>query len=251
MAADFRMLCVFAHPDDESYGPGGTIAWYALCGVDVHILMFTCGEAGSIGVSKELSRDELCRRRRAELAASCEALGVADYRLVGAPDKGVNAIPREDGIRAVTREIERVRPQVTLTFHHRGVSSHPDHIAVAGFLDDAVDAAGDGGPARYFQWGIPRELESLYRRPNLVPMEDDEVAAVIEVPDAAMDRKVASIEAHETQIDFYRSLRDAFDYRRVAAREFFTLRRTRLPRPGAVQSDLFAGVPGWKGGHAT
>ncbi len=247
MPGEFRMLCVFAHPDDECYGPGGAIADYAMRGVDVHILMFTCGEAGSIGVSRELPREELCRRRVAELEGSCKALGVRDHRIVGAPDKAVSDFPADRGVAEVRAEIDRVRPQVVLTFHHGGVSGHPDHIAVAGFLDRAVDDAADDGPLKYYQWGIPRELEALYDRPNLVPMEKDEVAAIIDAPDGAMDRKVAAIRAHETQIEFFKSLQEKFDYRTVAAREFFSLRRSRLARGVAVESDLFAGIPGWGG----
>jgi LmbE family N-acetylglucosaminyl deacetylase len=211
--------------------------------------MFTCGEAGSIGVSKELQGEKLCRRRRREFAASCEALGVADYRIVGAPDKGVETIPRGEGVGHVLRQVERVQPQVVLTFHHGGVSGHPDHIAVAGFLDDAFDRAlreHEEPPLVYYQWGIPRELAGLYDRPNLVPMEDDEVAVVIDVPPEAMERKMASIHCHETQLDFYHSLESAFDYREVASREFFSRRRSRLGAPPAVVGDLFAGVPGWE-----
>jgi LmbE family N-acetylglucosaminyl deacetylase len=239
------MLCVFAHPDDECLGPGGAIAHYAMRGVDVRVLTFTCGEAGSIGVSKEMPNDELCRQRRAELGLACDALGVASHRLVGVPDKGVSRVEPERGAGEVLADIERLRPQVVLTFHHGGVSGHPDHIAVAGFVDEAVDRSGVDGPLLYYQWGIPRELAHLYDRPNLVPMEAEEVAAVIDVPDDAMDRKIASIECHKTQIEFFHSLQGMFDYRSVASREFFSLRRSRLPVPGSVRSDLFAGVPGW------
>lgn len=239
-----RMLCVFAHPDDECLGPGGTIAHYAHNGVDVHILMFTCGEAGSIGVSSELPEDELCRLRVQELARSCDALGVKSHRIVGAPDKAVASIPFDRGVAEVQKELEAIRPQVVLTFHHGGVSGHPDHIAVAGFLDAAVDrvTAAGGGPVRYYQWGIPRKLVSLYDRPNLVPMEEDEIAAVIDIPDDAMDRKIAAIECHETQIEFFRSLEEKFDYRSVARREHFSLRRPRVERDGRVVDDLFAEV---------
>jgi LmbE family N-acetylglucosaminyl deacetylase len=242
-----RMLCVFAHPDDECLGPGGTIAHYAMRGVEVYLLTFTCGEAGSIGVSKELPPDELCRRRLRELEGACEALRIREHRIVGVADKGVSGMDPARGVAEVTADIERYRPDVVLTFHHEGVSSHPDHIAVAGFLDAAVAAAGDDGPFKYYQWGIPRSLSGLYERPNLVPMEDEEVAAVVEVPEAAMDRKIAAIERHVTQIEFFRSLQEKFDYRSVAAREYFALRASRVPPAEGVESDLFGGVPGWGG----
>lgn len=246
MSRPFRMLGVFAHPDDETYGPGGAIAEYAIRGVEIYILVFTCGEAGSIGISKYLDDAELCRRRRAELGAACDALGVAGHRIVGVADKGVGDIPEKRGVAKVLAEIERFEPHVLLTFHHGGVSGHPDHIAVARFLESAFDEAGERGPLKLYEFGILPEVADRYQRPSLVPMEAGEVDAVVSVSDAAMDRKVDAIHCHVTQIDFYRSLQAKFDYRAVTAREAFTLRRTRLARPEGRETDLFAGVPGWK-----
>jgi LmbE family N-acetylglucosaminyl deacetylase len=240
--ANRRMLCVFAHPDDECLGPGGTIARYASSGVDVFVLMFTRGEAGSIGISKELEPEELARRRLLELEGACRALGVKEHRVLGVPDKGVERCDRGRAVAEILSDIRRYRPQVVMTFHHRGVSGHPDHIAVASLLEEAFEASGDEGPLKYYGWGIPGEKARLYERPNLRPMADDEIAAKIDIDGASMDRKIAAIECHKTQIDFMRSMQRTFDYRSVSTPECFELRRTRLPRPAAVEDDLFSGV---------
>ncbi|MCH7549380.1 MAG: PIG-L family deacetylase [Candidatus Krumholzibacteriota bacterium] len=242
-----RLLGVFAHPDDECYGPGGAIAHYAIQGVEVWILMYTCGEAGSIGVSSELPRDELCRLRTGELAASCDALGVARHRIVGAPDKKVETMDEESAVEEILDDIAAFRPHVLMTFHHRGVSSHPDHIAVACFLERAFDATarrgekGDG-PVKLYQWGIPEEKARLYERPNLVTTPIDEVHARITPSDEAMDRKIEAIKCHQTQYDFYLSLSEKFDYRKDSSPECFTLRKSTLRHPDGVETDLFAGV---------
>jgi len=236
-----RLLCVFAHPDDESYGPGGTIAAAALAGAEVNVLMFTCGEAGTIGVSKELAAEELCRRRRGELEAACAALGVRAHRIVGAPDRAVAGIDRAAAVGEIVREIESRRPHVLLTFHHRGVSGHPDHVAVAEFTREAFLRT--TAPQRLFEWGLPRAATALYDRPNIVPLEDDEIDAVVVVSAEAMARKIAAIHAHETQIEFFRSMQAKFDYAAAGSRECLTLRESRLPRPAAPLSDLFEGIP--------
>ena len=44
-----RLMTVFAHPDDEAFGVGGTLARYAAEGVAVHVVTATRGEAGQIG----------------------------------------------------------------------------------------------------------------------------------------------------------------------------------------------------------
>ncbi|HXV12772.1 MAG TPA: PIG-L deacetylase family protein [Candidatus Krumholzibacteria bacterium] len=237
-----RLLCVFAHPDDESYGPGGTIARCALAGADVFITMFTAGEAGTIGVSKALARDELARLRRAELAAACEALGVREHRVLGAPDGGVASLDPAWAIAEILADIRRFRPQVAITFHRGGVSGHRDHIAVAGFLDRAIAQAGADGPQASYEWGIPHRRSQLYQRPSLVPLEDHEIAAVVDIDDEAMERKLDAIRRHQTQIEFFVSLEQKFDYRAVSRPEHFARGRSRIaPAPSPV-GDLFDGI---------
>jgi len=235
-----RILGVFAHPDDECYGPGGTLARCVLEGGEVFVTCFTAGEAGSIGISRELERDELARRRRVEMAGACAALGVSDYRILGVPDGGVARVDAAWAVREILADMDRYRPDIVVTFHHGGVSGHPDHIAVAGFLLAAFDAAGESGPHRYFEWGITNKQAALYDRTTLVPVNDDEVVARVTISDAAMDRKLAAIRAHETQIAFFNSL--TFDYRAISRPEHFGLRRWRGERPVAAVSDLFEGM---------
>jgi LmbE family N-acetylglucosaminyl deacetylase len=235
-----RLLCVFAHPDDECLGPGGTIAQCVLDGGEVFITTFTAGEAGSIGISKTLGPEELARRRRKEMEAACEALGVG-HRILGVPDKGVHAVDQKWAVREILADMQRLRPQVVMTFHHLGVSGHSDHIAVNEHLDRAFMEVKDG-PVRMFGWGIPAERARLYERPNLVPIPDEEVAARIDIGEEAMNRKIAAIRAHVTQIDFFHSLLEKFDYRATATPECFTLQRNRSAAPAEILSDLWEGI---------
>jgi LmbE family N-acetylglucosaminyl deacetylase len=236
-----RLLCVFAHPDDECLGPGGTIAQCAIDGGDVFITTFTAGEAGSIGISKTIQGEELAARRRLELKGACDALGVSGFRILGAPDKGVNAVDPAWAVREIVDDIRRHRPQVVMTFHRGGVSGHPDHIAVFQYLERAFNEMSDG-PVRFFGWGIPEENARLYERPNLVPIPNGEVVARIAIGEDAMDRKVAAIRAHVTQIDFFNSLVEKFDYRKTATPECFALQGSRATAPGKILTDLWEGL---------
>jgi N-acetylglucosamine malate deacetylase 2 len=240
-----RLLCVFAHPDDESYGPGGTIARYAMEGVEVYILMFTSGEAGTIGISKVTPREQLSSIRTNEMAAACEALGVAEHRMLGTPDRCVNGVDEVWAVDQIVRDINKYKPHLLMTFHHLGISGHSDHIAVARFLDRAFDEVSSSPDAPYKIWGfgLPRDKAPLYDRANLVPLQAEDIDARIEIPDAAMDRKIEAIRAHATQYDFMKSMLDKFDYREVSRPECFHLRKTRLPRPGVVEDDLFGDIP--------
>jgi LmbE family N-acetylglucosaminyl deacetylase len=204
--------------------------------------MFTAGEAGTIGVSKTLPRGELARLRRAELGASCVALGVRDHRILGAPDGGVAGVDEKWAVAEILADIEKWKPQVAVTFHRRGVSGHPDHIAVTTFLDRALLEAGDDGPLVCYEWGIPRPKARLYERPNLAPLEEDEIAAIIEIDDRAMSRKIEAIRRHETQVEFFKSLEQKFDYRKVSTPECFARGRSRVAFDGKPVDDLFQGI---------
>jgi len=238
-----KLLAVFAHPDDETYGPGGSLARYAIEGASVHLLIFTAGEAGTIGVSKELSRQELMRRRTRELAGACEALGIRTHRIVGMPDSGLDRIPFDRGVRAVSEEIEAHRPQVLVTFHRDGVSGHPDHLAVTSFVHEAFYRAGPEGPVKLYEWAVPESLASSYRGRRIFAARDDEITTVVPIPEEAMDRKLEAIARHETQIEFYHRLVEMFgDYRNATCEEHFVLAKSRLHPPPEEKDDLFAGI---------
>ncbi|MBP7593605.1 MAG: PIG-L family deacetylase, partial [Chloroflexi bacterium] len=87
MATNKRLLAVLAHPDDESFGPGGTFARYAAEGVDVHIAIATDGVAGSVAEGFEDTLQDLVNVRARELDAAVKILGATLHKL-GYRDSG-------------------------------------------------------------------------------------------------------------------------------------------------------------------
>lgn len=136
------LLTVLAHPDDESFGIGGTLALYAQRGMEVHLVCATRGEAGE--ASPELMRDfeTVAALRTSELGCAADILGLAgvhflDYRDSGMPGsldnlhpRALAAAPLEEITAQVVGHIRRLRPQVVLTFDPIGGYRHPDHVAV-------------------------------------------------------------------------------------------------------------------------
>ena len=81
-----RILGVFAHPDDESFGPGGTLAKYASNNTMIKIVTLTRGEAGTLGISKHLCQQELAYRRENELRCAAKFLNIHDVSVYQFPD---------------------------------------------------------------------------------------------------------------------------------------------------------------------
>ena len=137
-----KLLVVLAHPDDESFGMGGTIAFYAQQGVDVYLICATRGEAGDVDDEYLEGYTSIADMRTAELHCAAKTLGIKqffflDYRDSGMQDSPANHHPEalvnaevDEVAAAIVHHIRKIQPQVVLTFDPVGGYKHPDHIAI-------------------------------------------------------------------------------------------------------------------------
>ena len=173
------ILAVLAHPDDESFGMGGTLAKYASEGVKVHLICATRGEAGEVDPDRLIGFDSIADLRTAELNCAVKALGIEPVKLLDYRDSGmagsehnhhpgalINA-PLEKVAGEVAAYIRKIQPQIVLTFDPVGGYRHPDHIFIHQAATRAVELAGDPDygsdhppyqPARLFYHTIPRHF---------------------------------------------------------------------------------------------
>ena len=137
------LLAVFAHPDDETFRPGGSLALLARQGVRVQVLTTTRGGAGSCGSPPLCTPDELPVVRERELFCACAALGIERPILLGYQDGCLADADPETITAEILSVVVDVRPQVMLTFGPDGLSGHPDHIAIGQFAAEAYHRAGE------------------------------------------------------------------------------------------------------------
>lgn len=119
------IVCVFAHPDDEAFGPGGTIAKFSQTH-DVTILCATKGEAGAKRGEKNIGKI-----RSAELRKSARILGVKQVVFLGFKDGTLCNANYHNLAKKIQEVVEKIRPVKLLTYEPRGVSGHIDHIVVS------------------------------------------------------------------------------------------------------------------------
>jgi LmbE family N-acetylglucosaminyl deacetylase len=138
-----RLLGIFAHPDDESFGSGGMLAKYAREGVEVHICIVTDGAAGSYvpDPTRPDAPASLAELRRGELECAVQALGAQlhclNYRDSGMEGTADNHYPDslyqaelDDVARDILALVCEIRPHVIVTHDPTGGYFHPDHIRV-------------------------------------------------------------------------------------------------------------------------
>ncbi len=172
MHPSHTLIFVGAHPDDESFGPGGTLAEYALRGARVYYACATRGEVGAADPEHLAGHASPGDMRWAELTAAARELGLADvihlgYRDSGMPGSADNrhpealaAAPLDEVAGRVVQVLRDVRPQVVITFDPIGGYRHPDHIAVHHATVKAFHAAGQA--AEYPERGPAWQPQKLY-----------------------------------------------------------------------------------------
>ncbi len=139
-----KLMCILAHPDDESLGTGGILAKYAAEGIETYLVTATRGERGWYGDEREHpGLDVLGRAREAELLAAAEVLGIREVHFLDYIDGELDQAHPAEAIAKIVGHVRRVKPDVVVTFDAEGSYGHPDHIAISQLTTAALVEAAD------------------------------------------------------------------------------------------------------------
>lgn len=168
-----RTLCfIGAHPDDETFGLGSTLAHYATAEVKVYYICATRGEAGMNNLNQLREFESLGELRSDELGCAAKILGLADvvhlgYRDSGMPGTDDNKHPEALAVAPIDEVSERIvkvirslKPDVIVTHDPIGGYRHPDHIAVHNATVKAFEIVAD--PSKYPEAGSAFQPQKLY-----------------------------------------------------------------------------------------
>jgi LmbE family N-acetylglucosaminyl deacetylase len=233
-----RLLAVFAHPDDEAFGPGGTLAKYAQEGVEIHLLSATRGEAG---INTDGKKINLGRVREKELLKSAEILGIKKVEFLNYIDGTLcNAIYHELAGKII-KKINEFRPQVIITVERRGVSGHLDHIAVSMITTYAFLKTSE--PVKLYYQCLPKGMRDKMMDDYFVYFPEgygeDEITTKIDI-DCCWETKVAAMKAHGSQIKDVKNILSR--WKKYPKIDNFILQFHRGIKVKFPEEDLFSGL---------
>jgi LmbE family N-acetylglucosaminyl deacetylase len=163
MAEQLKLMCILAHPDDESLGFGGMLAKYAKEGIETYLVTATRGERGRFGgaaVRPELR--VVGEVREAELRKAGKELGIRDIHFLDYIDGDLDRADPAEAQAKIVKSLRKIRPHVVVTFGPDGAYGHPDHIAISQLAGAALLAAADPDYAGGASDETPHRVSKFY-----------------------------------------------------------------------------------------
>jgi LmbE family N-acetylglucosaminyl deacetylase len=235
-------MVILAHPDDESFGMGGTLAKSAAEGKRVHLVTATRGEAGIPGKCAA----ETAVLREAELRRACAEPGVQQLTFLDYMDGELDAVPDSAGAARLLSLMRQTQPDVVVTFGPDGISSHPDHLAVYRWTTAAFDQ---------YQQDQERPLRLYYVAPSEatqqgcgIPPPTESVGGPLAFIDVGefLVQKVRAAQQHQSQDPPFKGDPET-EAQNMSCHELFRLARPQFAANGhGPIEDLFAAIPGPK-----
>jgi LmbE family N-acetylglucosaminyl deacetylase len=217
-----KMLLVMAHPDDESFACGGTVAKYVKAGWDVELVCATRGEVGNSGPHGDVTPEQLGEIRQKETEAAATLLGISSITFLGYRDGTLKEEPPGELEEKIHDKMLEFVPDCVITFDTTGISNHPDHIRMcfattfafqkyAFWIQDTLEGTqeytDEKAPKLYYAC-VPETTVSYLQKKKIFPhesfgrpwigTEDKKVTTVIGLSGVERTKKKA-LQAHVSQ----------------------------------------------------
>lgn len=229
-----RLLVVIAHPDDEAFGPGGTLAKYAREGVNIQLLCATRGEEGKTVEDETRSLGEI---RAKELEEAAAILGIKDVEFLGFQDGYLSNVLYHDIADKISEKIDAFEPQVVLTFDRLGISGHIDHIVMAMTTTFAFIKQ---TKAKKLYYHVLDKALTDKMPPYFIYVPEgyakEQITTTIDIS-SVWDTKVKAMHAHKSQmrdVDRILSVR-----KNLPKEEYYILGQYKFIQPEFPEQDLF------------
>ncbi|RBW70313.1 PIG-L deacetylase family protein [Bacillus taeanensis] len=194
-----RILFTFAHPDDETFTVGGTLAEYAKH-PDIETIVYsaTLGDAGKCGNPPVCSKEELALVRKEELKTAAAILGVDHLLFDTYRDGHLSMLSKDQLKEAVLKVIEKYQPEIVVTFPPHGLSGHKDHHAIQQATLEAVKDERNKAVKTLFYATFPESMKEKMGQPAFAD-PDETIAVTKSIKEENIEKVRKALLAHKTQ----------------------------------------------------
>jgi len=198
-----KVLYIFPHPDDESFGPGLAMAAQRRQGHDVHLLTLTRGGATKLRHKLGYTVEEMGRVRAQEMHRMAEVLSLSGMTILDLPDGGLKEMIPWEIEKVVESEIALVRPEVVVTYAVHGISGFHDHLvghaAVKRVFCKMQES--DGAPSRLALFTLSEVAAARSTHFHLNGSRDEDIDCIVRVDEQDRDKCMRALDCYETYLE--------------------------------------------------
>lgn len=201
-----KILYIFPHPDDESFGPGSAMAKQVREGNEVYLLTLTKGGATKQRHKYGYSIEEMGEVRYKEMLDVAKVLNLTGMTVLDLPDSGLKEMDPRDIEKVIKEEIEKVKPDIIVTYAVHGVSGFHDHLVSHAVVKSVFCEMKESSSflKRLALFTLTEEDAKKQKHFHLNGSKDEEIDCVYEVDDA-------DIETLRKALDCYVTFKETID----------------------------------------
>jgi LmbE family N-acetylglucosaminyl deacetylase len=198
-----KILYVFPHPDDESFGPAGAISKQRRQGHEVHLLTLTRGGATKQRHKYGLSVEEMGAVRYKEMLGVAKVLDLSSMKVLDLPDSGLKEMDPREIEKVIAEEVEATRPEVVVTYAVHGISGFHDHIVAHAAVKRVYVSLRDTGSylKRLALYTATEEEAAASEHFHLSASTSEEIDCVIEVDAVDSETANRALDCYTTYLD--------------------------------------------------
>ena len=193
-----RVLYIFPHPDDESFGPSGAINKQVREGHEVYLLTLTKGGATKIRFDLGLSVEEMGEVRYREMQNVSRVLGLSGMNVMDLPDSGLKLLDPRIIEEAVSAEIERLKPDVVVTYAVHGISGFQDHLVTHAAVKRVFCEMRDSSvyPKRLCLLTVDKETSDMQKHFKLSYSSEEEIGCKIRLSEQDIEKAMEALDCY-------------------------------------------------------
>ncbi|HAX48877.1 MAG TPA: PIG-L family deacetylase [Ignavibacteria bacterium] len=195
-----KILYIFPHPDDESFGPAHAMSKQRRDGHDVYLLTLTKGGATKQRHKYGYSIEEMGEVRFKEMLDVEKALNLSGMKVLDLPDSGLKKMDPRDIEKVVYDEIERLKPDVVVTYAVHGISGFHDHLIIHGIVKRVFVEMKEklGYPKRLAFFTITEEEAAKQTHFKISGSKPEEIDCIVEVDRVDIDNCLKALDCYVT-----------------------------------------------------
>lgn len=195
-----KILYVFPHPDDESFGPAPAIAAQRRKGHEVYLFTLTKGEATKQRFRLGITKREMGEIRYQEMQCVEEVLELNGMTVFDLPDSGLKEMDPADIKEVIRKQVEKIQPDVLVTYAIHGISGFEDHLvshAVVKSVYCDMRREGYSYPKRlaFFTHYSEKEGEGKF---NLTSSKQRDIDCWVEANEEDYQKFLSALDCYET-----------------------------------------------------